>query len=338
MALKSFSYYLEEFKKVHGNNFDYSNSVYKGAREHITFKCKICNSEINMTPDNHRRGKGCKTCLLNSKRSNTEEFISKAMVLQPHYDYSRVDYKNSITKVCIGCSNKEHGFFLIKPNNFLNGQGCKKCAVENKTKLQLKGKEHFYKKVNPEFLDFFEIKEFNYEGIEQKLTCICPIHGEFNIKMKYTFRNGWCRSCNHSCSFKERELFLWIKKYFPSAVQHYRPSWLKLYGSRRSSEIDIYIPELNLGIEYNGQYSHSEEVLLLKDKPNYHKEKYISCLQNNINLIHIFEFEDLNKWKRKLKLYFENLEKYKISFKNNKRSVRNKRFVLIGQSFIKLKN
>ena len=68
-----------------------------------------------------------------------------------------------------------------------------------------------------------------------------------------------------------------------------------------------------------------------------HNNKYNLCKQNNINLIHIFEFEDLKKWERKLKLYFENPNKFEISFKNNKRTVKykNRVYTYYGQSFIK---
>ena len=71
---------------------------------------------------------------------------------------------------------------------------------------------------------------------------------------------------------------------------------------------------------------------------DYHENKYNLCKQNNINLIHIFSFEDLNKWKRKLKLYFKDPEKYEISFKNNKRTLiySNRKFIYYGQSFIKV--
>ena len=56
-------------------------------------------------------------------------------------------------------------------------------------------------------------------------------------------------------------------------------------------EIDIYIPSKKLGIEVNGNYWHSE----LFKKQNYHQEKSLICQQNNINLIHIFEYEWLEK-------------------------------------------
>jgi hypothetical protein len=50
-------------------------------------------------------------------------------------------------------------------------------------------------------------------------------------------------------------------------------------------ELDIYIPELNLAIEFNGLYWHSE---LYKDK-NYHIDKTNLCLSKGVNLFHVWE-------------------------------------------------
>jgi len=54
-------------------------------------------------------------------------------------------------------------------------------------------------------------------------------------------------------------------------------------------ELDIYIPDLKLAIEYNGLYWHNE---LYKSKI-YHKEKTEMCEKNDIQLLHIWE-DDLN--------------------------------------------
>ncbi|MFW6282352.1 MAG: DUF7487 domain-containing protein [bacterium] len=53
-------------------------------------------------------------------------------------------------------------------------------------------------------------------------------------------------------------------------------------------EIDIYIPDKNIGIEYNGLYWHTEEMGKYK---TYHLDKTISCKENGVKLIHIFEDE-----------------------------------------------
>ena len=59
----------------------------------------------------------------------TEEFIERAKVFHPEYDYSKVVYVNSHTKVCIICPI--HGEFYIQAYNIGNlGHGCPKCAKE----------------------------------------------------------------------------------------------------------------------------------------------------------------------------------------------------------------
>ena len=46
------------------------------------------------------------------------------------YDYSKVEYVNTNTKVCIICPI--HGEFLQTPHNHIRGCGCPKCAAKIK--------------------------------------------------------------------------------------------------------------------------------------------------------------------------------------------------------------
>lgn len=57
-----------------------------------------------------------------------------------------------------------------------------------------------------------------------------------------------------------------------------------------NTELDIYIPEKKLAIEFNGTYWHSD---YFKDK-EYHQRKTLLCLNKGIQLIHIFEYEWCN--------------------------------------------
>ena len=53
-------------------------------------------------------------------------------------------------------------------------------------------------------------------------------------------------------------------------------------------ELDIYLPDYKLAIEYNGNFWHSE---LRKDNKNYHQQKTVEAIKHGIRLIHIFEYE-----------------------------------------------
>lgn len=59
----------------------------------------------------------------------TEEFIKKAREVHgDRYDYSKVEYVDNKSKVCIICP--EHGEFWQNPANHLKGHRCKECAKE----------------------------------------------------------------------------------------------------------------------------------------------------------------------------------------------------------------
>ena len=71
-------------------------------------------------------------------------------------------------------------------------------------------------------------------------------------------------------------------------------------------ELDIYIPELGLGIEFNGSYWHSEEFKNM----NYHQTKTLDGESIGINIYNIFEYEwDDDNLKEKIK----NQIKHRIS-------------------------
>lgn len=61
-------------------------------------------------------------------------------------------------------------------------------------------------------------------------------------------------------------------------------------------EIDLYLPDHNLGIEFNGNYWHCD----IQKPKNYHQEKTIKALQHNIFLYHIWENEWLNENKKQI--------------------------------------
>ena len=53
------------------------------------------------------------------------------------------------------------------------------------------------------------------------------------------------------------------------------------------NELDIFIPNKNIAVEFDGIYWHSE---IVKDN-DYHINKTITCEKRGIRLIHIFEDE-----------------------------------------------
>ena len=69
------------------------------------------------------------------QKKNREEFIEAARKIHgDRYDYSKVEYVNNETKVCIICHNKnkfgkEHGEIWQTPSKHLQGHGCTNCKM-----------------------------------------------------------------------------------------------------------------------------------------------------------------------------------------------------------------
>ena len=100
-----------------------------------------------------------------------------------------------------------------------------------------------------------------------------------------------CLSCFpilSGTSYMEKEILEYIESiYNGKIIQHDRTILNNKY------ELDFYFPELKFAIEFDGIYYHSE-INGNKDK-TYHLNKTNVCEENGIRLIHIFEYEWVNK-------------------------------------------
>ena len=75
----------------------------------------------------------------------TEEFIARSKEVHGNkYDYSRVEYENSTSKVCIVCH--KHGEFWQVPSSHLSGRGCPRCGRNRIVTKRRDSKETFIKK------------------------------------------------------------------------------------------------------------------------------------------------------------------------------------------------
>jgi hypothetical protein len=128
------------------------------------------------------------------KKLTTEEFIAKArQVHGDKYDYSLVNYKNSETKVKIGCG--EHGTFEQTPNKHVSARtGCPNCAGNIRDSV-----EEFITKARAVHGDKYDYSKSNYVNSKTKITILCPDHGEFRQSPGVHYRCG-CPTCGINTS------------------------------------------------------------------------------------------------------------------------------------------
>jgi len=157
-------------------------------------------------------------------------------------------------------------------------------------------------------LNKLDLTVLEYTKCSDKCKLKCNNCGnEFEANPNHLFdirRMNCCQGCAESRYGKtQREISDFCEQYFEDVIENDR-------SILNGKEIDILIPQANIGIEYDGFYWHCEASGGKSRK--YHLDKTILAKEKGISLIHIFEDEWLFKKdivKSILKSKFRKLDK-----------------------------
>lgn len=186
--------FIEKAKKVWGDKYDYSEVEYTGSNNKVKIICPE-HGPFWQTVSNHLKGQcGCKQC--RGKSADFEVIRNFADFKQAaikkfgnKFDYSKVEWKGSREKICIICP--KHGKFYTLPYNFLQAKyGCPKCSI----KLKYTTEEYIQECKKNHTIDY-DYSQVVYTGCEDKVTIICPTHGEFRMQAGAFKQGGNCLEC-----------------------------------------------------------------------------------------------------------------------------------------------
>lgn len=277
---------IARFKATHGDKYDYSNVKYSGNKVAVEIVCPE-HGTFTQAPEKHAAGNECPTCgrtkAAASKRLGTTGFIEKARAVHGgKYDYSKAIYGND-NEVNVEIICPDHGSFWQQPNNHLSGKGCKKCADIRTGEARMNSTEDFIEAACRVHGDKYDYSKAAYISAGDKVEIICPEHGSFwQIATNHVSQESDCPKCLLAGTSKlEIDLFEYVKSICPDAINGDR----KILAGR---EIDIYVPSLKIGIEFNGLYSHSTK---FKKDVWYHQKKSDDAGAAGVRLIHIWSDE-----------------------------------------------
>ena len=286
--------FIQKAKEIHGDKYDYSKVEYINNHTKV---CIICpeHGEFWQKPIHHTQGKGCPYCG-GTKKLSTEEFIKRANEIHKEkYDYSKVEYKTTETKVCIICP--EHGEFWQTPHAHLAGQNCPKCCGNIKLST-----EEFIKRANEIHKEKYDYSKVDYLGADTKVCIICPEHGEFwQTPHNHISGKQGCPECNTSKNSKiVQKIETILKEFNIQYIKEKTFDWLK---NKSHMYLDFFLPDYNVGIECHG-LQHFEPVEYFGGKIEYDRRyemdklKYKLCSEHDIK---IYYFTDIDSE------YFEKL-------------------------------
>ena len=248
--------FVEEAKFVHGDVYDYSLVEYVNGITKVKIRCKKDGHGIfPKTPGNHLEGQGCPICgqIRGTKiiTKSTEDFIEQAKEIHPdkNYDYEKVEYVNTYSKVIIVCPI--HGDFQQTPKEHLHGSGCNDCGNiqigENKTKSL----EQFVEEANIIHGGLYMYDNVDYIKGDTNVSITCNIHGDFQQSPAAHIHQG--QGCPRCFNKSEGRLAIILNE-IGVVHRNYRIN---------NRYFDFYLPEYDLIIERDGEQHYYEPFMIV---------------------------------------------------------------------------
>ena len=238
--------FIQKSILVHKNKYDYSKVNYINTNIKVIIICKK-HGEFKQSPDCHTGQKqGCPMCSGNVKLT-TEEFIQKAILVHgDKYDYSKVNYINTHTKITIIC--RKHGEFEQIPKNHCNNHGCPECCNNQ------------YSKISIEWLDFISKKD-------NILIKHAENHGEYKIPNTRLKADGYCKETNTIYEFHGDYWHGNPKVFEPNEKTYFGKTFKELYKKTIQKEILIKEKGFNLITMWENDWNNiNKSIKILQQK------------------------------------------------------------------------
>ncbi len=210
---KNTNSFISEAQAVHGDAYDYSKTVYQGAREKLVVICPK-HGEFEQVAFVHLRAnpkEACRQCSYGGRgerhQLSLDEFLQKAATVhQQRYDYSRVasEFVGANKPVPIVCP--EHGSFKQTPASHLRGSGCGKCATRRLAAQFGKSTAEFIADAREVHGDLYDYSKVDYKGAFDTVSITCAIDGPFDQSPSSHLAGIGCPRCSRRAQGAPRNL------------------------------------------------------------------------------------------------------------------------------------
>lgn len=266
--------FIEDCKFIHGNRYNYSKTVYKGAVNDIIVICKK-HGDFTTTAMLHLAGYNCMQCSIEDRTRTTEQFIEESRDIHgDYYDYSITQYKTIVDNVNIRCI--KHGIFTQTANIHLSGGGCTQCGVDNAREKKSIGIEDFILRSKEIHGDKYDYSKSIYITRRIPLVIICTMHKKEFLQTPSSHLAGYgCKKCSKSRGEKfvmtildELEIHYENEKKFPECK------------NIKQLRFDFYLPNEHLLIEFDGE-QHSEPIEYFGGEEGLKQRQINDMIKNN---------------------------------------------------------
>jgi len=270
---------INEHKK---NIFDYIKEYPDHDKLFVKYVKKTNYDEF--IADDARNGIKCEVCGKYFKKISNSHLKHHNMSPQEYKDkYNIVKTTSNTTSLIQSTKTKKHNARMMKYYQDNNIPMPWHSSEVYTKKVQSKF-EDYKTKLGDEFTICFDYNTYWHGSVFQFICVKCG--NSFDSGYRYP-RCYVCNPPSSGVSDEEKELQKYIRDDLKINIECNNRKLVK------RTEVDIYIPSMNIGIEYDGLYYHSE--LSGKKDKNYHIEKTFKLSNCGVKLIHITSDEWLNK-------------------------------------------
>lgn len=294
--------------------------VSKGSIKSVWWYREECGHEWTSRPNSRTASKaGCAVCsgnqvILSTSLASTHPDIARNWCHEKNENLEPTQIsRGSHKKVWWVCDkDPEHPPFRMPVKDRVRGHGCPVCGATSTVRNRvtpIPGLEAGT--LHPELVDLWDDERnegtvFDYKaGSNKPFWWKCANGHSYRIAMHtqvsalQALTKG-CQQCwqPFMVSTVEKTVLTWMRSMLPASTE-IQTNVQGLFSSS-NHHVDIYIPSLKLGVEYNGLYWHSE---LQGKTRHYHENKYLAAKTAGIQLIQIWE----DDWRDRQKIMKQTL-------------------------------
>ena len=269
--------FLKELTHINPNVIPLEN--YSGADNKILCRCKICNHIWETTGSRLiNKKRGCPNCAGTTKKTN-EEFIKQLKEINPKIEPID-EYTGANRIIKVKCSKCNH-ILETTPDRLVRRRiGCPKCSLIDRSIKTRKTNEEFLKQLKDISPELMPIE--TYINSSTKIKIKCTICGKIfkaspaNLISKHSRCPNLCTRPKASSTeehffadYIKYQINLWVNQVSKNnkyKEENLRKKYKVIQGRYFNAgyekyQLDIYFPNLKIGIEYDGNYWHSDKII-----------------------------------------------------------------------------
>lgn len=306
---------IEQAKQKCLPEYTLLDTQFFGRKHFYEFRCNKCTNIVKRSYEHIMKKPKCRHCYtkyISQKLTFSFETMKHKLPYNLLLLSDKSEYKNAKSKLKFHCRYCDRDFetlvcYIYKRTNEDFYCPCcypEKSGMKNKRKIREREYHELLKQNNPtvEWIDG-ELK-----STKSRLTFRCKkCNNEWTTMAGNTIKRKSGRkhptACPNCClkgrSKKEMDIAEYIAKHTVYKLEFNIRNIPNILNEEQFFEIDIYIPELKIGFEFDGTYWHSDKVIKRRmhmTANKYHKLKDLSANCIGIKLFHIKEEDyDRNK-------------------------------------------